>query len=232
MTPVKLKGFRFPARSQERATVSDISELHGLVPSQASIAGREAVLTSNALLSSGSIIAPAVVVATSFQNALALCIVFSIVTFLTILVCSFVPRRIVYTVRIIVYTFVASLVYIPVAIMMENIMPAQFSALGIYAPLLITNSFITMKTESKFYRLKRGFMAELLGFYVIGYDLALLFFGFMRELLTNGGLFGVQFLPLSIPSAGTVYGGFILLALTAAAFRWVLSLTVKNRQTD
>lgn len=230
MTPVKYKGFRFPARTEERATVSDISELHGLVPSQASIAGREAVLTSNALLSSGSIIAPAVVVATSFQNALALCIVFSIVTFVTVLICSFVPRRIVYTVRIIVYTFVASLVYIPVAILMENIMPAQFSALGIYAPLLITNSFITMKTESKFYRLKHGFMAELLGFYIIGYDLALMFFGFMRELLTNGGLFGVQFLPLSIPSAGTVYGGFILLALTAAAFRWILSLTVRNRQ--
>ncbi|MCD7824144.1 MAG: electron transport complex subunit E [Oscillospiraceae bacterium] len=220
MTKVKFKGFKFPERKP--TTVSDISELHGLVPSQASAAGREAVLTSNALLSSGSIIAPAVVVATSFQSALALCIVFSIVTFLTVLICSFVPRKLVYTVRIIVYTFVASLVYIPVAILMENIMPAQFTALGIYAPLLITNSFITMKTESKFFRLKRGFMAELCGFYILGYDLALLFFGFMRELLTNGGLFGVQFLPLSIPSVGTVYGGFILLALTAATFRWIL----------
>ncbi|MCD7804760.1 MAG: electron transport complex subunit E [Oscillospiraceae bacterium] len=226
---MKINGFRSSGR--ENASVSDISDLHGLVPSQASTAGKEAVLTSNALLSTGSIIAPAVVVATSFQNALALCIVFSLVTFITVLICSFVPRKLVYTVRIIVYTFVASLVYVPVAILMENIMPAQFSALGIYAPLLITNSFITMKTESKFYRLKRGFMAELCGFYIIGYDLALLFFGFMRELLTNGGLFGVQFLPLSIPSAGTVYGGFILLALTSAAYRWILRLSAKNKDS-
>ncbi|MCD7890094.1 MAG: electron transport complex subunit E [Oscillospiraceae bacterium] len=226
---MKINGFRSSER--ENASVSDISDLHGLVPSQASTAGKEAVLTSNALLSTGSIIAPAVVVATSFQNALALCIVFSLVTFITVLICSFVPRKLVYTVRIIVYTFVASLVYVPVAILMENIMPAQFSALGVYAPLLITNSFITMKTESKFYRLKRGFMAELCGFYIIGYDLALLFLGFMRELLTNGGLFGVQFLPLSIPSAGTVYGGFILLALTSAAYRWILRLSTKNKDS-
>ncbi|MCC8196231.1 MAG: electron transport complex subunit E [Ruminococcus sp.] len=226
---MKFNGFR--SSGHESASVSDISDLHGLVPSQASTAGKEAVLTSNALLSTGSIIAPAVVVATSFQNALALCIVFSLVTFITVLICSFVPRKLVYTVRIIVYTFVASLVYVPVAILMENIMPAQFSALGVYAPLLITNSFITMKTESKFYRLKRGFMAELCGFYIIGYDLALLFLGFMRELLTNGGLFGVQFLPLSIPSAGTVYGGFILLALTSAAYRWILRLSAKNKDS-
>ncbi|MCD7732985.1 MAG: hypothetical protein LUH56_06045 [Oscillospiraceae bacterium] len=226
---MKINGFRSSERKD--ASVSDISDLHGLVPSQASTAGKEAVLTSNALLSTGSIIAPAVVVATSFQNALALCIVFSLVTFITVLICSFVPRKLVYTVRIIVYTFVASLVYVPVAILMENIMPAQFSALGVYAPLLITNSFITMKTESKFYRLRRGFMAELCGFYIIGYDLALLFLGFMRELLTNGGLFGVQFLPLSIPSAGTVYGGFILLALTSAAYRWILRLSAKNKDS-
>ena len=97
--------------------------------SRVSVAGKEAFLTSNALLSSGSIIAPAVVVATGFMQSLALCIVFSIVTYVTIAVCSFVPRKLVYTVRIILYTFVASLVYVPVSIMMEGIMPVQYAAL-------------------------------------------------------------------------------------------------------
>ena len=68
-----------------------------------SIAGKEALLTSNALLSSGSIIAPAVAVATGFLPALAICIVFSLVTYITVAVCSFVPRRLVYTVRIILW---------------------------------------------------------------------------------------------------------------------------------
>ena len=123
-----------------------------------SIAGKEALLTSNALLSSGSIIAPAVAVATGFLPALAICIVFSLVTYITVAVCSFVPRRLVYTVRIILYTLVASLVYVPVSLLMERIMPASLAALGIYAPLLITNSLITVRTESKFYRLKRLYM--------------------------------------------------------------------------
>ncbi len=196
--------------------------------SRVSVAGKEALLTSNALLSNGSIIAPAVVVATGFMQSLALCIVFSIVTYVTIAVCSFVPRKLVYTVRIILYTFVASLVYVPVSIMLEGIMPVQYAALGIYAPLLITNSLITVKTEAKFYRLKRDYMLELAGFYVFGYDIALLFFGTLRELLANGGLMGSRILPLAVPSMSTVFGGFMLLAVMSALFRWIVKLSIKR----
>ncbi len=193
-------------------------------------AGREAILTSNALLSGGSIIAPAVAAATNFAQAAALCIVFSLVTYITVAICSFVPRRIVYTVRIILYTLVASLVYVPVSILMENIMPASYAALGIYAPLLITNSMITLKTELKFYRLKRGYMLELAALYVLGYDIALMLFGIVREIITNGGLLGVSFIPLPIPTASTVFGGFILLAVMSALFRWIVGLLSKREQ--
>ncbi len=193
-------------------------------------AGREAILTSNALLSGGSIIAPTVAAATNFAQAAALCIVFSLVTYITVTICSFVPRRIVYTVRIILYTLVASLVYVPVSILMENIMPASYAALGIYAPLLITNSMITLKTELKFYRLKRGYMLELAAFYVLGYDIALMLFGIVREIITNGGLLGVSFIPLPIPTASTVFGGFILLAVMSALFRWIVGLLSKREQ--
>ena len=174
-----------------------------------SIAGKEALFTSNALLSSGSIIAPAVAVATGFMPALAICIVFSLVT----------------------YTLVASLVYVPVSLLMERIMPASLAALGIYAPLLITNSLITVRTESKFYRLKRSYMFELAAMYILGYDIALLFLGTVRELLTNGGFFGVSFLPLTVPTASTVFGGFIILALLSAGFRSAIKLSYKKAVT-
>ena len=208
-----------------------MSEHTTQISSQTSMAGREAFLTSNALLSNGSVIAPAVVVATGFMPSVALCIVFSIVTYATVAICSFVPRRIVYTVRIILYTFIASLVYVPVSILMEGIMPLQFAALGIYAPLLITNSLITVKTEAKFYRLKRGYMLKLAEFYVFGYDVAILIFGTVREFLTSGGLLGAKLFPISIPSAGTVFGGFILLAVLSAAFRWITRLPARKEST-
>ena len=64
--------------------------------------------------------------------------------------------------------------------------------------------------------------------YILGYDIALLFFGTVRELLTNGGFFGVSFLPLTVPTASTVFGGFIILALLSAGFRSVIRLTQKK----
>ncbi len=196
--------------------------------SNLSIAGKEALLTSNALLSSGSIIAPAVAVATGFMPAVAVCVVFSLVTYITVALCSFVPRKVVYTVRIILYTLVASLVYVPVSLLMEKIMPTSFAALGIYAPLLITNSLITVRTESKFYRLRRAYMFELAAMYILGYDIALIFMGTVRELLTNGGLFGVKLLPITVPTASTLFGGFIILAVLSAGFRWIIRFTRKR----
>lgn len=207
----------------EKAMASNVG-----ASSQLSIASKEALFTSNALLASGSVIAPAVVVATGFMPAVTLCLIFSIVTYITVAICSFVPRKLLYTVRIILYTLVASLVYVPVSLLVEGIMPQYFAALGIYAPLLITNSMITVRTESKFYRLKRGYMFELAAFYVIGYDISLLLFGTLREMLSNGGLFGASFLPLAFPTASTVFGGFILLAVISAVFRWAIRYALKK----
>ncbi len=196
------------------------------------MAGREALLTSNALLSSGSIIAPAVAVATGFLPAVAICVVFSLVTYITIAICSFIPRKPVYTVRIILYTLVASLVYVPVSLLMERIMPASYAALGIYAPLLITNSLITVRTESKFYRLKRSYMFELAAMYILGYDIALIFMGTVRELLANGGLFGVKLLPIAVPTASTLFGGFIILSVLSAGFRGIIRYSHKKAVTQ
>lgn len=201
---------------------------NGLASSQLSIASKEALFTSNALLASGSVIAPAVVVATGFMPSVALCLIFSLVTYITVVICSFVPRKLLYTFRIILYTLVASLVYVPVSMLVEGIMPKYFAALGIYAPLLITNSMITVRTESKFYRLRRGYMLELAAFYVIGYDISLLFFGTLRELLANGGLFGASFIPITFPTAATVFGGFILLAVVSAVFRWSIRFAMRK----
>lgn len=189
-------------------------------------AEREGILTRNPLFSSGVIIAPAAAACTGFYSSAILAMVFTVVTFVTIALCSFVPRKIVYTVRIILYTIVASLVYVPVHLffMSGEQLSEMYLALGIYAPLLITNSLITLRTESKFYRLARPYMLRLAGFYVIGYDLSLMTFGGLRGFLTTGTILGIKVLPFSIPALSNVYGGFILLAIVSAAFRWLLQI--------
>lgn len=187
-------------------------------------AEREGILTKNPLFSSGVIIAPAAAACTDFNAAFILASVFTVVTFVTIALCRLVPRKIVYTVRIILYTLVASLVYVPVHLFFTSgeVLSEMYAAVGIYAPLLITNSLITLRTETKFYRLSRSFMMRLAGFYILGYDLALIVFGFLRGFLTTGTILGVKILPFSVPALSNVYGGFILLAVVSAAFRWFL----------
>ena len=191
-------------------------------------AQKEGFLTGNALFSSGIIIAPAVAAATDFMSALALSIVFCLVTYITVAICSFVPSKLVYTVRIILYTLVASGVYVLVRMLMLNVMPQEFLGLGIYAPLLITNSLITSKTETKFYRRKRSYMFVLALFYVLGYAVSIVIFGTLRNVLVSGTFLGFKVLPITFPSLTTLYGGFILLALVSALYRGLVSYAVRK----
>ncbi len=196
-------------------------------PSQSfSAAVKEGFLTGNGLLSSGVIIAPAVIAATDFFTALCLAVVFTAVTFITVALCSYVPKKCVYTLRIIIYTFVASLVYIPVSILLKNIMSDAMTAVGIYAPLLITNSFITSKTELKFYRYEKKYMLVLLSFYVLGYDIALILFGTVRGMLINGSFLGLELFDYPITSLSTAFGGFIFLAVFSALYRGIILFAV------
>lgn len=197
-----------------------------------SVAQKEGLLTGNALFSSGIIIAPAVAAATDFMSALTLSLVFCFVTYITIAICSFVPSKIVYTVRIILYTLVASLVYVLVRMLLMQFMSEELLGLGIYAPLLITNSLITSKTETKFYKNKRTYMLALAGFYVLGYAVAIILFGTVRNILVSGSFLGYKILPVTFPSLTTLYGGFILLALVSACYRGLVSLAVRKGTKD
>ena len=188
-------------------------------------AEREGMLTRNPLFASGVIIAPAAAACTDFYSAAILSAVFTAVTFVTVAICRFVPRKIVYTVRIILYTLVASLVYVPIHLFFTSgDLAEMYYAVGIYAPLLITNSLITLRTETKFYRLSTSYMLKLAAFYVMGYDLALLSFGGIRGILTKGTVLGVKVLPFSISALSNLFGGFILLAVISALFRWILQI--------
>ena len=199
-------------------------------PQTLSGSGREGFFSRNALLSSGSIIAPAVAVAKDLPSAIVLSLVFGLVTLVTVYACSFVPRKLAYAIRIILYTLVASLVYVPVSMLLSMAFSANFSALGIYAPLLITNSLITVKTETKFYRLRRKYMIELAAVYVAGYIVSLLVFGTLRGILTYGTIFEYQILPVTIPTLDTLFGGLILLAVSGCVFRWAVRVVFGKEQ--
>ena len=180
----------------------------------------DGIYKKNTVLVSGLIIAPVVVAATTVKVAFALIVVFSAITFLTIMIASFVPRDIVYAIRIILYTFIAAMVYVPVIIFANMFFLDEISTLGFFVPLLITNSLIVSKTELKFFRKAKDKMVIDVVAYILGFDIVVMIFSLFRELFSTGSLNDrIYGIPLTFPALAFPFGGFILLGLFAALFR-------------
>lgn len=192
---------------------------------------KNALLYKNPIFVSGMVIAPVVVMANNILDAVTLITAFSLITFFTLLISSFVPKNIVYTIRIILYTLIGALVYVPAVIMLKYLMPEGVEALGIFFPLFITSSFIISRSESIFFLETKGKMFLDIIFCIIGYDAAVLLFAAIREILAFGTIGGTIIgMPVQLSAFQNPFGGFILLGLMAALFRSVLLFIKRVRQ--
>lgn len=187
-----------------------------------------AMVRNNHILVLGTAIAPVIVIANTLKNAAYLALTFSVITFFTMLLSSFIPQRVVYTVRVIIYIAIGSLVYVPTAIIISALFPHAIQNMGIYFPLLITNSFIIFHSDTMFLTEKKGRMILDLIFGIIGYDIVVLLFGLIREIFSTGEINGkVIALPMLFKAFNQPFGGFILLGIFAAALRGILLLIKK-----
>ncbi len=187
-----------------------------------------AMVRNNHILVLGTAIAPVIVIANTLKNAAYLALTFSVITFFTMLLSSFIPQRVVYTVRVIIYIAIGSLVYVPTAIIISALFPQAIQNMGIYFPLLITNSFIIFHSDTMFLTEKKGRMILDLIFGIIGYDIIVLLFGLVREIFSTGEINGnVIALPMLFKAFYQPFGGFILLGIFAAVLRGILLLIKK-----
>ncbi len=182
---------------------------------------KDGLIKQNMVFMSGMLIAPVIACTTTLMKSLAVCFVFSFVSFAAIMLCRFIPRTIVYTIRVTLYTVAAAVFYIPAAMLAELIFGlAVIKAAGVYLPILITNSLILSKTETRFYLEPKGDMALDAAVFITGFDIACLLTGFVRELLACGTVAGFE-VPLlfTIPALETTFGGFIFVGIAAGLFR-------------
>ena len=121
---------------------------------------------------------------------------------------------------------VASFVTI-VDFLMEGFTPSLYSALGIYIPLIVVNCIILGRAES--YASKNPVLPSIfdgLGM-GLGFTVALIAIGLVREIIGSGQAFGYQLLPVADTAAGTAGyvpvaifvqapGAFLVLAVLAA----------------
>ena len=162
----------------------------------------------NVVLMTGIVNAPVIIAATTFKKGVVIALAFAIISFLTIVTCSFVPKKIVYTLRVIIYALVGSVYYIPTVLLLEQIFPLTVELIGIYMPLIITNDVI---------------------FFIAGFGAVCVLTGGFRELICFGTFAGIKLFDFKIAAFESPFGGFILVGIMAGMFRALYNY-LRNRR--
>lgn len=180
---------------------------------------------SNPVLERGLVLSPVIVASYNYKNSMILGIGFILITFFTVLISAFIPKKIPYTVRTILHIIIACIIFIPSAMLIEVIYPDSLFKLGVFFPLLVANSLIVIKSESRFHRHTKGSMIFDLLCHTIGFFIVILFVGVLREFLGSGSFMGE---PIDgIPTAQAIllpFSGFIIVGFLAAFLK-----NIRNR---
>ena len=181
----------------------------------------DGLVKQNLVLMSGLFAAPVIAIADTLINAVVLCAAFTLITFVSVVICSFLPRKIVFAVRIVIYALVSAAIYVPVIFLLNQMFGTSAVAeLGVYLPIIITNPLIMSKTESRFFLRPFNYMLKDVIAFVVGFDLACIIIGALRDILVFNQLGFLRVaLPFQIPALGTVFGGFIFVGVLAGLFR-------------
>lgn len=182
---------------------------------------------NNPVLIGGLGLAPVVVAATSLQNALILglgmLLLLTPVRVLSALVTAKMPPHL----RLMAYAIVSGVVYIPVYLLLRAIWGVGLEAVGVYLPLLTVEPIILKraeraKSESPGMALRKGLTTTA------GFLLALFITAALREWLGLGTLLGYPVAKAApLPLFNITAGGFILVGLLAALWRWLRGLFKK-----
>lgn len=187
------------------------------------------ILGDNVVLSGLMVISPVIICGDTLKNAEALIYAFSAITFLSVLISSFVPGKLPYTAKVIIYALISALVYIPVKLAAKEFYPDSIERIGIYYPLLAVNSLIVFQTEARFFRMKKTDMVINLVFCIIGFDIVMLLTGFLRELFAYGTIDSrIVDMNTLIDGLSKPFGGFIFLGLMCGAYRCIRSMVSKG----
>lgn len=174
------------------------------------------IFFSNITLVQGILLAPIVVAATTFYNALGITVAFSVITFFSVFISSFLGKGLPYVLRLIIHILIASILFIPSAMLVEWLMPGSQENLGIYLPLLITNSIVVHIGGTNAENVRLIVLCKRLLKTIVGFGWVICLVGIVREWLSYGSFWQIKLSTPWIPVAVYPFAGFILLGFLAA----------------
>lgn len=182
------------------------------------------ILSRNPVLVYAIGICPLIAVAKSAATAAALAILSAAVLVVTETLAALIYKRIPKWLRVGVYAVTGILVLIPFYLLLNKYLPSVGISLGIYIPLLAVNTLIVQRCEA--YGVKKKARYAFLDAIAnsIGYAIALLATGIIREALGSGKIFGYH-LDLLPEAKGFLmpFCGFIILGFVAAFINLIRS---------
>lgn len=189
-------------------------------------------LRQNAVLMSGLFTGPVIGAATNMESAAAVCLVFTLVTVASVGLCRLLPKKIAFAVRIVLYALISSLVYIPVTLLAQLLFSQSLlQSIELYLIIIVINPFILSKTESRFFLRSVPMMFKDLAGFVLGFDCACILVGAIRDILTDSIILNLIVpLPVEVPAAGRVFGGFLLVGMLAGLFRAIFNKYTKYKK--
>jgi len=165
---------------------------------------------------------PAVAVTTTVANGLILGVAVLLVQVLSSATVSLAHGVIHPRVRIPVYTIIIAVWVSAIDMLLAAFVPALYAQVGLYVKLIVAFAIIISRLEvfaSRYPLVPSLWDAFGMG---MGFLLALVVIGALRELLGNGSLFGVALAPRKpLLFAALPAGGFFTIALLMGFFNWI-----------
>lgn len=164
-------------------------------------------------------------VSTSVENAIGMTAAFAFVLICSNIVISLLRNFIPDKVRIPAYIVVIATFVTLVSMMLQAFVPALYTSLGAFVPLIVVNCIILARAES--FASKNGVFLSLLDGIsnALGYGIVIVLVAFIRELLGSGKILGKLVIgdipPIGIMSAAP--GAFMVLGILLATYNYFLS---------
>jgi len=184
---------------------------------------KKGILDENPVFVQALALCPALAVTTSVLNGIGMGLATLAVLLASCFVASLLRKFIPEQVRIPCFIALSAAFTTVVSMLMELFFPALHSALGIFVPLIVVNCIILTRMEA--FASKNSLFAtvfDALGM-GLGFTLALIILGFVREIIAFGTVLGFDVLPdafpgfmlMAVPAGGFLAFGFIVAGLTA-----------------
>lgn len=174
------------------------------------------ILFANPVLVGGLVIGQIVAGATNLQNGVALTLTFAIVTIPVLIFAAALGKSLPKWLHVAVYACLSGALLYPAYIVCKSISPMIFDSVGIDLPLVAVTS-VTIAYSAKFSERHDISVAFFDGIFItVGFGMAAILLGAIREFFGSGSLWGVKLIDFTFPAFKLACWGFILLGFMAA----------------